>query len=143
MARARPAGPGPKLIDAHEAHAKGARHELFAATYYVGLGQQVYWPQIKQGPVDFILERDGLLHRVQTKGAWWNTAGAHRYLQVRTRTTNAVQYGPEAGRYDLVVVVFEQELWEIPAPLIQSSNLSLRSSSPNYKGSPWDKFKKL
>lgn len=143
MATARPAAPGPKLIDTNKDHAKGARHELFAAAFYVGFGQQVYWPQIKQGPVDFILERDGQLHRVQVKGAWWNRVGPHRYLQVRTRTTNAVQYGPEAGRYDLVVIVFEDELWEIPAHLISSSNLSLRSTSPSYRGSQWDAFKRL
>lgn len=126
-----------------EAHIKGGLNELTAACWFIGEGYQVYWPHVKQGAVDFIAETSGKLIRVQVKGAFWNkNSGRYMYLQCRTRTTSPYfQHQPTDGNYDLFVPVFGDEIWVIPADKITSSNISLRSTSPNYRGSEWDVYK--
>lgn len=114
---------------------------MVAATYYVSLGLQVYWPHIRQGPYDFVVDKPNGLWRVQVKTACWVGSGKFKYLQCRTRATNPEQYGPNAKDDVLFVVVFGDEIWEIPAKLIDSSNLSLRGTNPDYGGTRWDGLK--
>lgn len=111
------------------------------AAYYLKLGCQVYFPVVRQGIIDMIVQMEGGLFAVQVKGAWWNKSGPHSYLQCRMRTTNVKQIDPAHGAYDLVLVVYEDEIWEIPAAEIKSSNICLRGTHPKHKGSPWERYK--
>lgn len=123
------------------AHAKGARNEMFVAFHYIELGHQIYWPQIQQDATDLIVDKDGHLHRVQVKTAWWNQSGPFKYLQARMRSTGKGVFMPADGRYDIMAVVFESELWEIPAAKITSSNICLRGDRPGRKPEAWDAYK--
>lgn len=111
------------------------------ACYYLERGFQLYFPVVRQGVIDMVVHMPDGLRTVQVKGAYWNKSGLHSYLQCRMRTTNKYQVGPQAGHYDLVLVVFEDEIWEIPAKEIASSNISLRGSCDGYQGTAWDKYK--
>lgn len=131
---------GVALIRLLDTHSKGAANELKAASYYLDNGFQAYFPVVQQGKVDFVIEKDNQLRRVQVKTASWNKANNHSYLQCRTRTTNKFQREPKDNDYDLLVIVFEEEIWEIPAPEINSSNLCFRTTF-KAKKYVWDKFK--
>lgn len=125
----------------NSAHAKGARNEMFVAYHFVGLGHQVYWPQIKQDAADMVVDIDSVLHRVQVKTAWWNKVGTHSYLQCRMRSTGKGVFHPTDGLYDIMAVVFEDELWLIPAKLITSSNICLKGTRPGRPKEAWEDYK--
>jgi len=125
-------------------HCVGASSELKAAAHYTGQGHQVYFPMVSQSHVDFILERQGKLDRVQVKTATWNKSYANHYLQARTRLTNKHQDKKPSDCYDLFVVVHENDIWEIPADLIKSSNISLRRTNTKHnRPSPWEGFRRV
>lgn len=121
-------------------HYKGASNELRAASYYLDLGFQVYFPVCQQGAVDFIVDKgsQGLL-KVQVKTATWVKAGNNKYLQSRTRLTNKYQDIKPIELYDIFFVVSDSGLWEIPSSLIKSSNLCLQNTGKNRV--QWQEFK--
>lgn len=116
-------------------HYVGARSELIAAALYISKGFQVYWPQVQQSVVDFVVEKEGLV-KVQVKTGTWN--GDH--LQCRVASTNKYN---TTSMYDVLLVVSDIGCWEIPAELINTTNLCLANRSGNYKprGTDWGEFK--
>ena len=119
---------------------KGALTEMRVATYYMSIGHYVYWPAVKNGPADMVVEKEDLLLRVQAKTATWIRSGTFSYLQCRIRSSND-KVTAQSGHYDLVVVSHDDELWEIPASLIFSTNICLRGNRPGRKAEAWDNFK--
>lgn len=115
-------------------HYKGAASEFKAAAYFLERNCQVYWPATQQSAVDFIVEDNGF-KKVQVKTATMNKVGELHYLQCRTRLTNKYQSRKPKDLYDLLVVIYEGELWVIPAEVIDSSNISLRNAK-------WEEFKR-
>lgn len=121
-------------------HYVGAKNEYLAASYYLNKGHQVYWPSVQQEAVDFVVDLDGVLMKVQVKTATWIESGGKKYLQCRTRLTNKRQGFTPSELYDILFVVGpEGEMWEIDPGLVFSSNLSLKKSSG--KPSEWDNYR--
>lgn len=116
-------------------HLTGSISELKAAQYFLSQGYQVYFPVVRQGKVDFVIEKEKL-ERVQVKTATWNKVKNHKFLQCRVRSTNKYQTEPKDGHYDLLVVVYEDNLWIIPSSEIHSSNISLITKNNN-----WSQYK--
>jgi hypothetical protein len=121
-------------------HIKGAVSEYRAAQYYLEQGYQVYWPAVQQGVVDFVVEKSGVLKRVQVKTATMNKCKHLRYLQCRTTRGRVNTKVYEQGMYDVLFIVYEDQKWIIPAQEIDTTNLSLQTSQKN-KVCRWDKFK--
>ena len=117
-------------------HYVGAASEHFAAYYFMDLGHQVYWPAVAQSAVDFLIEDDSGIYKVQVKTATMNRADGREYLQCRTRLTNGGQDLHPKDLYDYLVVVYQGELLVIPSGVIESSNISLRADK-------WDDYKAL
>lgn len=111
-------------------HYRGSAAELFAARYYLQNEVQVYWPQVQQGPVDFIID-DGSLKKVQVKCAYYNTSGGRKYLQCTTGKTT---------EYDILFIVGDDCHWIIPSDKLDSTNISLLPSQKN-KMCRWDSYK--
>ncbi len=114
-------------------HFKGSANELKAALWYLNNSWNVFFPVVPQGPVDFIADVDGCLERVQVKTATWNRSGKYEYLQCRTRLTNKYKNASPSDLYDTLFIVHDNEAWNIPAQLVVSSNLSLKSGT-------WDAY---
>lgn len=112
-------------------HFVGAASELSAAKYYLSRGNQVYFPVVQQGPVDFVVQSGDTLLKVQVKTATWSKSGGNKYLQCRTRLTNKYKDYLPKQLYDILFVVSDIGYWEIPAELITSSNLSLANTGNN------------
>lgn len=121
-------------------HYLGARSELQAAAYYLSLNFNVYMPVMQHGPIDFVVDAETKLFKVQVKTATWVKSGTNWYLQCRTRLVN--KYGNAAPHelYDILFVVYEDRMWEIPASLITSTNLCLDGSNPQYATRTWDPY---
>lgn len=117
-------------------HYVGAASEAFAASYFLTSKIQVYWPAVAQSAVDFLIEDEGIIQKVQVKTATINRCGVHEYLQCRTRLTNKGQHVHPKELYDLLVVVFGTRLWVIPSDVIDSSNISLWADK-------WNQYKRL
>lgn len=113
---------------------------MAVGAYYIGLGRQVFWPLVRNGPVGLVVEAPEGLHRVQVKTATWSKSGRFSYLQARIRSSNR-EITAQSGAYDLVAVVYEHELWIIPAAAIHPTNICLRGSRPGRKDEEWDRFK--
>lgn len=134
-------------------HFKGLAAEHRIAAHYLAQHMPIYWPACPMGRVDFIVEKGGRLLRVQVKTAIWSRGHTkHRYLQARTRIDRADGATVAVSEYcDLFVVVYADDVWEIPASEITSSNISLASTNPltrrgqNGAGSyeRWQRFKIL
>lgn len=120
-------------------HYTGAENEYKAASWYLAKGYNVFWPAVQQSSADFIVEHpDRTLHRVQVKTATWSKAGAHSYLQCRTRIQNTQTKPSEL--YDILFVIGGGAMWAIPASEISSSNLSLNGTRAGYQGK-WDRYR--
>lgn len=109
-------------------HTKGSASELTAAIYFLKQGHQVYFPVVRQGKVDLIVEKfeSQILARMQVKTATWNISGDKKYLQCRTLSTNKDKRLPSDMDYEFLVVVYENEIWVIPSEKVASSNISLK-----------------
>lgn len=131
---------GLKRIDGlglQSCHYTGAASEHYAAAYYLNKEYQVYWPSCQQSNIDFVVEKHGVFKKVQVKTATWNKAGPYYYLQCRTRTGNT---SPEHHMFDVLFVVHETSAWEIPGEAIDTTNLSLKGTHPDYGGTRWDDY---
>lgn len=120
-------------------HTKGAASELAVASYFLKQGHQVYFPVVRQGVVDLIVEKfeSQTLARVQVKTATWNVSDGRRYLQCRTLTTNKNKRLPSDMDYEFLAVVHEEEIWIIPSECVTSSNISLKGRAETL----WDTYK--
>jgi hypothetical protein len=130
------------LIDTlglHRCHYVGQANELLAASWYLQNNYQVYWPSVGQSSIDFVTYKTAFT-RVQVKTATWTQAGKYKYLQCRTRLTNRHQDRHPGEIYDELFVISGNRAWIIPSHLIQSSNISLGGTNPNYSRSEWDKY---
>lgn len=119
-------------------HYKGAASELIAASHYLSRGHQVYWPAVQQSYIDFIVDLNGELKKVQVKTTSWN--GDH--LQCHTTSTN--KYHLKASeKYDILFIVSDVGMWEIPADLINSSSLGLANRTGDYRprGIDWSRYR--
>ena len=127
----------------HKDHYTGATSEVQATAYYLEQGFQVYMPVVQQSWVDFIVEKDGILFKVQVKTATWNkSAGRYKYLQCRMAFTNKYKVRPKEA-YDIMIIVKDEMLWEIPSYKIDTTNLSLMNTNPNSnKEYKWDEYKR-
>jgi len=124
----------------HKDHYTGALSELKAQQFYLSEGCQVYVPVVQQGWVDFVVDKDGL-KKVQVKTATWVKSGKYSYLQCRTRLTHKYKDTQPKDRYDILLIIFEDRVWEIPAEEIDSSNLSLDTTNYNSNaGYRWTKY---
>jgi hypothetical protein len=123
-------------------HYVGSMSEHLAAAWYLGRGYQVYWPAMQHSFVDFVVEKKRRLQKVQVKTATWSKSGRHAYLQCRTRLTNKSQILTPVEIYDVLVIISEKWVWEIPAELIVSSNLSLGTTRTAGVVSRWDKYRR-
>ena len=136
---------GHKLIDntgLRAEHYRGNISEMQAAIYYLEQGYQVYQPMVQQGWVDFVVDKGDRIYKVQVKTATYIKSGNHKYLQCRTRVTNKYKVEPKQ-MYDMLLIIYKDRVWEIPAYYIDSSNLSLDNT--NNKSSVrnrWDKYEK-
>lgn len=105
-------------------HFTGAVSELKAAQWFLKQNMQVYMPIVQQSCVDFVVDRDGL-QTVQVKTATLNKSGNYEYLQVRTQLSNKYKDFQPKELYDLLVVVYNDDMWIIPSSVVDSTNLSL------------------
>ena len=127
----------------HKEHYVGAISELKAINYYLSNEYQVFTPVVQQGWADFVVNLYGVgFKKAQVKTATMIQSGNYKYLQCRTRLTNKYKYEPHLC-YDILVIVFGDELWEIPAEVVNTSNLCLRSTNPTPRNTEytWDKYK--
>ena len=62
-------------------HIIGSINEAKAALYYLKQGYCVYWPAVQQSPVDFVVEKDKVLLKVQVKTAVNKRIRGGEYLQ--------------------------------------------------------------
>lgn len=92
------------------AHTRGTAAEYAAASWFLLHGQQVYWPAMQQDAVDFIVDKEGRLVRVQVKMAdsvsGRHYGRLHRSVEARRRFLRA----------DLIVFVSRNlsTAWVIP-----------------------------
>lgn len=105
-------------------HFVGAASELKAAKWFLENNIQVYMPIVQQSCVDFVVDWNGLT-TVQVKTATINTSGNREYLQVRTQLTNKYKDFKPKDLYDVLVVIYKEDIWVIPSDVIESSNLSM------------------
>jgi hypothetical protein len=105
-------------------HFVGAVSELKAAQWFLQNNIQVYMPVVQQSCVDFVVDWNGLT-TVQVKTATINTSGNREYLQVRTQLTNKYKDFKPKDLYDVLVVIYKEDIWVIPSDVIESSNLSM------------------
>jgi hypothetical protein len=112
---------------------------MLAAAFYLSKDMQVYFPICQQGPIDFIVEKEGGYKRVQVKTACWITSGNNKYLQCRTRLTNKYQDVTPVELYDILFIISNIGYWEIPSFEIDSSNISLQNTGRNK--CRWEEYK--
>lgn len=105
-------------------HFKGAVSELKAAQWFLENNMQVYMPIVQQSCVDFVVDYNGF-KTVQVKTATINRCGNNEYLQVRTQLTNKYKDFKPKDLYDILVVIYKEDIWIIPSDIIESSNLSM------------------
>jgi hypothetical protein len=114
-------------------HFTGAVSELKAAQWFLNQNMQVYMPIVQQSCVDFVVDRNGL-KTVQVKTGTVNESGKYAYLQARTQLTNRYKDFQPKDLYDLLVVVYKDDIWIIPSDVVDSTNISLWNEK-------WDKYK--
>lgn len=121
-----------------KAHYVGATSEYLAAAYFLSEGYQVYWPSVQQSCVDFIVDLNGALKRVQVKTGTWNKD----HLQCRITPRNKTKKN-SSEMYDILVVVSDIGQWIIPSEKLHSSNICLANKSGNYtpRGVDWSEYK--
>lgn len=101
----------------------------------------MYWPAQPHTAVDLLVEKHGHPLLVQVKTAAWVEKGSYRYLRCHAFTTKKRKW---RGKYDLLLAVCGDVVWEIPVALIRGPDITLESTNPNpkYKSREWDKFKR-
>lgn len=110
--------------------------------HYLKQGCQVYTPFVQQSCVDLVIERESLL-KVQVKSACWQRNKNNLlYLHTTLKSGKIFDGRSMDEKCDLVVIIHDGTVWEIPASDIGTrQGLNLASSSNNPRGSRWDKYK--
>lgn len=84
-------------------HVIGARHELIAATFFMGHGWEVYFPLMTQSRADFVIAKGKRTLKVQVKTVTKNKVKGVNYKQTRLLGNFNTPYKPED--FDLLVAV--------------------------------------
>lgn len=71
------------MIDITNRHTIGVRHELLAATFFVGHGWEVYFPFMTQSRSDFVIAKGNRTLKVQVKTVSKNRVRGYTYKQTR------------------------------------------------------------
>lgn len=117
----------------HDRHFTGAVGEMKVASYFLSQGNQVYFPVVQQGAVDMVVDTKDGIKKVQVKTASINDKYmAYDYIQCRI-TRGADHRGYLEKDFDILAVVFSEDIWLIPWSEVQTTNICLESSNPNYR----------
>jgi hypothetical protein len=133
-----PAGQTP-TDDLTQSHYTGAASEQLAAAFFLRNGCQIFWPGAQQGATDFVADVNNRLLRVQVKTGYWNGVRGHRYLQAVVTSRSGGKRVHPSTKYDLLVIVHEENLWIIPATEVNTSGLSLEGARHTTR---WAKYKR-
>jgi hypothetical protein len=97
---------------------------------------------MQQDCVDFVIDRNGELLRVQVRTASWVVSRAgHRTLQCRTTSPNGERTAEPTSMYDLLFIVGDGRLWEIPAQDLTKTTIRLDSTYTEFNGKKWARYR--
>ena len=100
----------------HNTHKKGAVSEYRAATWFSSQGWEVYWSNLGQSTVDFIITPEGEMKTVQVKTAF--AVPSHepcRYLRINLAHGNKKRKLYRDGMFDILAACSAGGLiWIIP-----------------------------
>ena len=125
----------------HISSINGTVSEYKAALYFLRSGVRLYWPAFQSDHLDFVILENDVFNGVQVKSAYWKTDYGRKgntkpypYLLVQTGGPKTRHLGI---RYDRLVAVYEEDLWDIPATVIKGApELRLRGTRTR----KWDKY---
>lgn len=107
----------------------GASSEYRLAAAFLERGVQVYWPSMQQQEVDFIIEEDDEMVRVQVKTA------RKRHGKYNARVWRTVAERPAVLAFDeLAVVAPDGHVWALRASDIVSTSVTLSIGDKYYAG---------
>tara|TARA_B100000749_G_scaffold273571_1_gene256694 strand:+ start:1186 stop:1584 length:399 start_codon:yes stop_codon:yes gene_type:complete len=101
----------------HNTHKRGAVSEYQAATWFSQQGWEVYWSNLGQSSVDFIIAKDGEVKTIQVKSAVYVAPIKNSPALLRAN----LQYGQAKGKryrdnsFDLLAICAKDgRIWVIP-----------------------------
>ena len=100
----------------HRTHKKGAVSEYQAATWFSSQGWEVYWSNLGQSAVDFMITRDHEIYTIQVKTAVKVPKdGDIKYLKVNLTHGNRKGKLYKDNTFNLLVVCYEDgRIWVVP-----------------------------
>ena len=100
----------------HKTHKRGAVSEYQAATWFSEQGWEVYWSNLGQSAVDFIISRENDVHTIQVKPAIKVPAdGETQYLKVNlTHGSGKGQLYRDNTFHILAACSEDGRIWVIP-----------------------------
>ena len=122
---------------------KGAASELKAQQWFLENDYQVFTPVIQHGIADFVVYKDGVFSKVQVKTAYTMDSGEYNYLLVRLgRTgrqgrhtvTRTYDIGNPDDCFDILFVVYENQLWFVPSDDIPEGKKTVYFNGPGRNG---------
>ena len=122
---------------------KGAASELKAQQWFLENDYQVFTPVIQHGIADFVVYKDGVFSKVQVKTAYTMDSGEYNYLLVRLgrtgrqgRRTVTRTYDPSNSDdcFDILFVVYENQLWFVPSDDIPEGKKTVYFNGPGRNG---------
>lgn len=124
-------------------HMKGAASELKAQQWFLENDYQVFTPIVQHGIADFIVYKDGVFSKVQVKTAYTMDSGDYNYLLVRLGRSQFTRQGLKTRTYDpsnlddcfdILFVVYENQLWFVPADDIPEGKKTVYFNGPGRNG---------
>jgi len=119
-------------------HRRGQTSEYTAACWFSTQGWEVFWSNLGQSSVDFLIVRDNIVQAVQVKSAVKiaapNGTEHLRVNMVRGRKNKRILYKPFS--YDILCVCSaDGRIWVIPAKNVpQKTNITIiRNNKSRYK----------
>lgn len=116
-------------------HLKGAISELKAQTWFLQNGYQVFIPAVQQSIIDFVVYKNKEFKSVQVKSAYTMMSGEYKYLTCRLGrsapgsrrniATRAYDYESEDDYFDILFVVYDEDMWLIPRESIPRDKKTL------------------
>ena len=97
-------------------HLKGQTSEYMAACWFSGQGWEVFWSNLGQSQVDFLVVRDGEIRSVQVKSAIdISSEGKCECLKVNFASGNKKLRCYKTSTFDILAVCFgDGRIWIIP-----------------------------